>query len=98
MQGSLVSDSALFYFADTLQVRDSVKVNVDSAEIKMKLLAEGKNLYENKCGKCHALNEADEYSAKEWKKILKVMSIKAELNFSENNKIKLFLFENAADN
>lgn len=94
MQCTLVSDSALLYSADTLHLRDSVNVKIDSAEIKMKLLADGKKLYENKCGKCHALHEKNEYTPKEWKNILKIMKIKAELNKNEEYLIENYLFNN----
>lgn len=46
-------------------------------------VAEGKNLYENNCAKCHKLYDAKEFSAEEWKPILVSMQKKAHLNDAE---------------
>lgn len=43
-------------------------------------LAEGKNLYENSCVKCHKLYEPKEYTKTEWTPILVKMGKKAKLN------------------
>lgn len=43
-------------------------------------LAEGKNLYDNSCGKCHKLYEPKKFSQEEWKPILTRMQKKAHLD------------------
>lgn len=42
-------------------------------------LAEGKNLYENSCVKCHKLYEPKKFTQEEWKPILVRMQKKARL-------------------
>lgn len=43
-------------------------------------LAEGKNLYENSCAKCHKLYEPAKFSKEEWQPILVRMQKKAKLD------------------
>lgn len=43
-------------------------------------LAEGQNLYDNNCGKCHKLYEPKKYTQEEWKPILVRMQKKAHLD------------------
>ncbi|WP_294956828.1 cytochrome c [uncultured Flavobacterium sp.] len=43
-------------------------------------LAEGKNLYENSCVKCHKLYEPKKFTKEEWAPILVSMGKKAKLN------------------
>lgn len=43
-------------------------------------LAEGKNLYDNNCAKCHKLYEPKKFSKEEWKPILTRMQKKAHLD------------------
>ena len=50
-------------------------------------LAEGKNLYENNCAKCHRLYDAKEFSAEDWKPIVARMQKKAHLDDIAGQKI-----------
>ena len=43
-------------------------------------LAEGKNLYENSCARCHKLYEPKKFTQEEWKPILVSMQKKAKLD------------------
>ncbi|MEL1255342.1 cytochrome c [Flavobacterium sp. DGU38] len=43
-------------------------------------LAEGKNLYENSCARCHKLYEPKKFTQEEWKPILISMQKKAKLD------------------
>lgn len=43
-------------------------------------LAEGKNLYENSCARCHKLYEPAKFSKEEWQPILVRMQKKAKLD------------------
>ena len=43
-------------------------------------LAEGKNLYDNSCARCHKLYEPKKFSQEEWKPILTRMQKKAHLD------------------
>lgn len=57
------------------------------AEVKKEVVTssveEGKNLYENNCANCHKMYGAKDFSAEEWKPILKSMQKKAQLNDTE---------------
>ncbi|TDO70479.1 diheme cytochrome c [Flavobacterium chryseum] len=46
-------------------------------------LAEGKNLYENSCARCHKLYDPKKFSQEEWKPILTRMQKKAKLDDSQ---------------
>ncbi|MEO5777501.1 MAG: cytochrome c [Flavobacterium sp.] len=50
-------------------------------------LAEGKNLYENNCAKCHKLYDPKEFSAEQWKPIVDRMQKKAHLDDLAGQKI-----------
>ena len=43
-------------------------------------LAEGKNLYEDSCARCHKLYDANKFTQEEWKPILTRMQKKAKLD------------------
>lgn len=51
----------------------------------------GKVIYENKCGKCHKLFEADKYNAKEWSKWVDKMAPYAKLTAEEKDKVYEYL-------
>ena len=54
-------------------------------------LAEGKNLYENNCAKCHKLYDRHEFSAEEWTPITLRMQKKAKIQDAEREKIYNYL-------
>ena len=43
-------------------------------------LAEGKNLYENSCARCHTLSDPKKFSQEDWKPILVRMQKKAKVD------------------
>jgi cytochrome c5 len=57
-------------------------------------LAEGKELYDNNCAKCHKLYDARDFSAEEWKPIVIRMQKKAHLDDMQGQKIYNFLAMN----
>ena len=57
-------------------------------------LAEGKNLYENNCAKCHKLYDSKDFSAEEWKPIVDRMQKKAHLDDMQGQKIYNYLTMN----
>ena len=57
-------------------------------------LAEGKNLYDNNCAKCHKLYDAKDFSAQEWKPIVARMQKKAHLDDLQGQKIYNYLTMN----
>ncbi len=54
-------------------------------------LAEGKELYDNNCAKCHKLYDPKDFSAEEWKPIVMVMQKKAHLDDLQGQKIYNYL-------
>ena len=100
LQYDLRSDTTGFYFTsnynftDSLKVSDTLRVVSDSLELKKIKLAEGKELYEKKCQKCHELHAPKDYRLKEWKENLKEMKEKAGLNKDEYSLILGYLSAN----
>ncbi len=66
--------------------KEEVKVVILTAE-----LAEGKNLYENNCAKCHKLYESTDFSKEQWKPIVARMQKKAHLDDAQGSKIYDYL-------
>ena len=60
---------------------------VKKIEATPEVVAEGKSLYENNCAKCHKLYDTKDFSAEEWKPIVKEMQRKAHLNDLQGEKI-----------
>ncbi len=57
-------------------------------------LAEGKNLYENNCAKCHKLYDRREFTPEEWQPITLRMQKKAKITDAEREKIYNYLTMN----
>lgn len=64
------------------------------ATVMIPELAEGQNLYENNCAKCHKLYDAKDFSAEEWKPIVSRMQKKAHLDDLQGQKIYNYLTMN----
>lgn len=58
-------------------------------------LIEGKALYDNNCGKCHKLFDANEYTAEEWKPIVDRMQAKAKIDDNQTALVYAYLSSNA---
>lgn len=57
-------------------------------------VAEGKDLYENNCAKCHKLYDPKDYSDQDWLPILEVMKKKAKLSDAQHDKIYAYIISN----
>lgn len=57
-------------------------------------LAEGKELYDNNCAKCHRLYQANEFSKEEWKPIVTRMAKKSHLDVVQEQKIYNYITMN----
>ena len=60
---------------------------VASAEV----IAAGKTTYEAKCGRCHALHAADEYTAEKWVPLVDAMAPKANLSETEKTNVLAYV-------
>ncbi len=60
-------------------------------ESKNNSIKEGRNLYDNSCGKCHKLFDPKEFSKTEWAPILKSMQRKAHLSDAEIAGIAVYI-------
>jgi hypothetical protein len=55
----------------------------------------GKSTFVGKCGKCHELKQAGNYTKNQWVDILKVMSERAKLTKQEADAVSAYLVANA---
>lgn len=63
--------------------------------VSAEILAQGKEISETKCGKCHRLHETSEYNADQWTKILDRMIPKARLAEDQGNVLRQYYEANA---
>ena len=62
-----------------------------NAMVLKKDYLEGKNLFENNCAKCHKLYDPKDFSAQEWKPILKRMQKQANLEDAQIENISNYI-------
>jgi cytochrome c5 len=55
------------------------------------LVAQGKTVYTNRCGRCHGLKDATAFTTEEWDGILKSMIPKAKLNETEAQQVTAYV-------
>jgi mono/diheme cytochrome c family protein len=55
----------------------------------------GQNTYNTKCGKCHGLKVASNYTADRWISIMQVMATKAQLTAEEKENVLAYVKANA---
>ncbi len=63
----------------------------DKSIVMTAALAEGKNLFENNCAKCHKLYNPSDYSAEQWTPIVLRMQKQAKIQDAEREKIYNYL-------
>lgn len=59
-------------------------------------LPAGKQLFTNRCGRCHGLPDPAQYTAKRWETIMALMAPKAKLSRQEQVHVTAWVKENAA--
>jgi mono/diheme cytochrome c family protein len=59
------------------------------------MVAEGKTVYTNNCGKCHGLKPVENYTADRWGNILKSMIPKARLDDTQAQQVTAYVMANA---
>ena len=66
---------------------------VDAAHAEM--VSQGKTVYTNRCGRCHALKNTADFTPQRWEGILKSMIPKAKLNETEAQQVTAYVMDNA---
>src|SRR4051812_2411091 len=54
-------------------------------------IAQGKNLYDGKCGRCHGLKNTADYTADRWDGIMRSMAPKAKLSEEETLQVTAYV-------
>lgn len=63
--------------------------------MKKDISAEGKALFDAKCGKCHGLPDPVQYTSQEWRPIMQKMGDKARLTQEERSMVLTYVMKNA---
>ena len=58
-------------------------------------VADGEKIYQASCGQCHDLKNPAEYTANEWRPIMRSMASKARLNDDQKNNVLAYVIQNA---
>jgi cytochrome c5 len=77
----------------TITQTETTKSNTDVANAA--LIAQGKTVFETKCGKCHNLKRTIDYTADRWDGILKQMAPKAKLTQEETEQVAAYVKSNS---
>ena len=80
---------AIAYGCSTANKLPSTEVITNTAQTID--LAQGKILYEGKCGRCHSLYEPSKFSDAEWKPIVERMAPKAKLTDEQKGLVYAYL-------
>jgi len=62
-----------------------------TGSVTLENLTEGRNLYVSKCGECHRLHKASQYSSSEWKHNVDKMQKKAHITDSQKELVYQYL-------
>jgi mono/diheme cytochrome c family protein len=71
---------------EVVEVEETVPDAFPSAEV-----AEGSQLYNDNCGKCHKLKTVTDFTPEQWKTIVPDMAAKAKLDETQENKIMQYV-------
>ena len=66
-------------------------VDADRAGVSPEKLMNGRTLYINKCGSCHNLHLPEQYTQKQWLKVMPEMQKKSKITDEETKQITDFL-------
>lgn len=73
------------------------EVKPDEARINMALLEKGKKVFENRCGRCHALKQPVNYEQQKWVQIMERMAPKAQLDETQKAEVLAYVQHYAKD-
>ncbi|TMI82497.1 MAG: hypothetical protein E6H10_09580 [Bacteroidetes bacterium] len=74
---------------------ESLKGSGETAVADVNLMAAGKNVYETKCIRCHAMKPLAAFTDPRWEAILKIMVPKANLTQVETQQVTAYVKANA---
>src|SRR5436190_22790736 len=74
---------------------ESLKGSGETAVADVNLMASGKNVYETKCIRCHAMKPLAAFTDPRWDAILKIMVPKANLTQIETQQLTAYVKANA---
>jgi len=72
------------------QIVADVKKNFTEAQME-----EGKVVFNDNCGKCHAIKQPEELNIRKWEKVLPRMSDKAKLDDEQAGKVRAYVLAHA---
>ena len=80
-------------------VKEDIPENTQTAQLPNFMMlspeqAEGKDLYDNNCAKCHKLYNPKDFNSEQWKPILEVMQKNAGLTDEQRIKVYTYLTSN----
>jgi len=73
----------------------SNKTNTETKISTSESTSAGQTVYVNRCGRCHYLKTAQDYTKQQWQNILKSMIPKAKLNDDEAKQVTAYVMEHA---
>ena len=92
---SLCLFGAILYSCTSQTVVTSTSTSNTTINTSSDYVANGKSVFDSKCGRCHGLPEPKEFNKDEWVKIIASMAPKAKLNADETNWVLSYVTVNA---
>ncbi|MFM7710631.1 MAG: c-type cytochrome [Ferruginibacter sp.] len=65
------------------------------ASTTVDMAVSGKQVFEAKCGRCHALKSPSEFTSQEWRPIMNRMADKAKLSVEEKTQVLTYVMQGA---
>lgn len=81
--------------SDDIVISNKTKTESKKATGNSEVISAGQIIYSNRCGRCHYLKTARDYTPQQWENILKIMIPKAKLNGDEAKQVTAYVMANA---
>lgn len=95
MKNLLIAFLFMAAFGCTTQLYMPSEANVNKVEAAtLAELQQGRDLFQNKCGKCHKLPKPGKHAKDEWQKILAKMAPKAKLSAEQSDLVYKYVVNN----
>ena len=95
MNSKLLISISLVFLMGCSATQQVAKKEIKKEVIVTDAVKSGKDLYDNRCGKCHKLFAATDYSIKRWPGILDSMQPKAKITDEQKAQILAYLSSEA---